>query len=315
MITFKSLLSLLSLGASGALAAPAVYTFTSGEGGFHTQTHFVDSGREVVAIDAQFTPALAEEAIAFLRTRTKSPIRYLVVTHPNPDKFNGIPAFRKASPGLRVLAARRTADAMPAVHEYKKFFFTRIAKSFAEDAYPRLDKIDETFVGTKVLRLAGGLRVELSELAGPGVSSNQSVVSVPGLKALFVGDLVHHRAHAWLEGGVASGKAVPTIGGWIEGLRELERRFSRVVGAQVYGGRGEVAPLAIAVRDQIAYLERADRIVRDYVEGLGARKSELNGPEAGRHHAAVQALFERAFPAYALPYMVGYGVYGLLSVK
>src|SRR5918994_3961327 len=55
-----------------------LYTFDSGEAGFFTKTYFYDTGAEVVAFDAQFTPQLAEEAIAFLRTQTDNPITYLV---------------------------------------------------------------------------------------------------------------------------------------------------------------------------------------------------------------------------------------------
>ena len=51
----------------------ALYTFDSGEAGFFTKTYFYDTGEEVVAFDAQFTPELAEAAIASLREQTDSP--------------------------------------------------------------------------------------------------------------------------------------------------------------------------------------------------------------------------------------------------
>lgn len=41
-----------------------LYTHDSGADGFFTRTYFYDTGAEVVAFDAQFTPALAEVAIA-----------------------------------------------------------------------------------------------------------------------------------------------------------------------------------------------------------------------------------------------------------
>src|SRR5918993_703493 len=64
-----------------------LYTYDSGEAGFFTKTYFYDTGTEVVAFDAQFTPELGEAAIASLREQTDNPISYLVITHPNPDKF------------------------------------------------------------------------------------------------------------------------------------------------------------------------------------------------------------------------------------
>ena len=83
----------------------------------------------------------------------------------------------------------------------------------------------------------------------------------------------------------------------------------------MYGGRGEAAPLSEAVADQIAYLERADQIVTDYVAGLGDRTSELSGENAGEHYAAIQAELAEAFPDYAFPDMISFSVYGLVNSK
>src|SRR5215204_1841763 len=99
----------------------ALYTFDSGEAGFFTKTYFYDTGSEVVAFDAEFTPELAEAPIAALREQTGNPITYLVITHPNPDKFNGAPAFQDA--GATVIASEATDAAIPGVHEYKKAGF------------------------------------------------------------------------------------------------------------------------------------------------------------------------------------------------
>ena len=79
-----------------------------------------------MAFDAQFTPDPAEPAIASLRAQTDNPITYLVITHPNPDKFNGAPAFQ--AEGAEVIASKATADAIPGVHAYKKAGFVGIAR-------------------------------------------------------------------------------------------------------------------------------------------------------------------------------------------
>src|SRR5215204_3907859 len=246
-----------------------LYTYDSGEAGFFTKTYFYDTGSEVVAFDAQFTPQLAEAAIASLREQTDNPITYLVITHPNPDKFNGAPAFQ--DDGAEVIASQATMDAIPGVHAYKKAGFVGMGM-FTEETYPQQATVDETFTGTYTIELSDGKTVELSELSDPGVSSTQTVAFVPELTALMVGDLVHHQLHAWLEGGIVNGQATPTIQGWIADLQELETTFAADPEPTVYGGRGEPAPLSVAVADQIAYLETADQIVTAYVAGLGAKK-------------------------------------------
>jgi glyoxylase-like metal-dependent hydrolase (beta-lactamase superfamily II) len=289
-----------------------LYTYDSGEAGFFTKTYFYDTGAEVVAFDAQFTPQLAEAAIASLREQTANPITYLVITHPNPDKFNGAPAFQ--AEGAEVIASEATKAAIPGVHAYKKAGFVGMGM-FTEETYPQQATVEETFADTMTLELSNGKTVELSELSEPGVSSTQTVALIPELPALIVGDLIHHTLHAWLEGGVVNGQATPTIDGWIADLRELEETYAAEPEPTVYGGRGEPALLSVAVADQIAYLQKADQIVTDYVAGLGDKKTELSGPEAGQHYAAIQEHLAEAFPDYAFPNMISFSVYGLVNSK
>jgi glyoxylase-like metal-dependent hydrolase (beta-lactamase superfamily II) len=295
--------------ATSPAPAPSLETFTSDASGFDTHSFWLDTGREVVVFDAQFTPDLANTVIADIRAKTKNPIRFLVVTHPNPDKFNGAPAFQAA--GAKVVASESTAKAIPGVHAYKKYFFVNMAKMFTDATYPAEAKIDLTFKGDFDLPLDGPVKVKLHELAHRGVLSTQTVAFVPSRRALVVGDLVHHRAHAWLEGGIVDGKAQPDLASWKLALDEL-RAFRS---ATVYGGRGPSASVAEAVVEEDAYLDRIDALVTGYVADLGPAKAELDGPKAGEHHKKIAALAAKAFPDYAYPYLVEYGVYGLLQQK
>jgi glyoxylase-like metal-dependent hydrolase (beta-lactamase superfamily II) len=294
-----------------ASATPSIYVFESDANGFNTKTVFFDNGREVVAFDSQFTPGQAQQAIAFLRTKTNHPIAYLVVTHPNPDKFNAISEFKKQ--GAVVVASKATQNSMPEVHRYKKNFFVS-AGMFTNENYPQLGQIDRTFDRSLTLELKGGDRIELSELSRPGVSTNQTIALIPSAHALIVGDLVHHGVHAWLEGGISGGKATPTLEGWAADLLELKARFAGQ-GLTVYGGRGSEALLEPAVDEQIRYLKHADEIVRTYIAQLGARRIELTNEKAQGHYAQLQKVFETEFPGYGLGYLIQYGVYGLVNAR
>ncbi len=286
----------------------AVRTFTSDSSGFDTHSFFVDTGREVVVFDAQFTPELARRAIAQIQSQTSSPITHVIVTHPNPDKFNGLSAF--AAIGAKAVASQATAAAIPSVHAYKKHYFVHIAKLFTEATYPAEARIDVTFVGDLSLPLRSGHRIVLHELAHSGVTTTQTVAYVAAAQALFVGDLVHHRAHAWLEGGIIGGRAVPSLAAWKEALGEL----LAYPGATVYGGRGEPAAVATAVTTQGAYLNDIEALASAYVAGLGGMAAaELAGPNAGQHYQKVAAQAAQKYPQYALPYLIEYGVYGLLN--
>lgn len=282
-------------------------TFTSDTAGFDTHSFWVDTGREVVVFDAQFTEALAEKLIAEIHARTKSPIRFVVVTHPNPDKFNGAAAFQAL--GAKVVASESTASAIPGVHAYKKGYFVNVAKSFTEATYPAQAKVDITFKGDLELPLEGATKVMLHELAHAGVSTTQTVAFIPQQNALVVGDLVHYEAHAWLEGGIVNGKPAPDLASWKAALDEL----LAYEGATVYGGRGKTASVSVAVKAEQEYLERMEAIITQYVADLRDAKAELSGPNAATHYTAIAALAVKAFPEHALPYLIEYGVYGLAN--
>lgn len=297
---------------SGTTTSPpqgseSITTFTSDAAGFDTHSFYYDTGKEVVVFDAQFTPELAKALIADIQKKTTSPIKYVVITHPNPDKFNGAAELQKI--GAKVVASAATAAAIPAVHAYKKYYWVNVAKAFTEETYPAEASVDITFDGDLELTLEGGAAVELHELSSSGVSSTQTVAYVPSQKALFVGDLVHHGAHAWLEGGIVDGAPQPDLPAWKEALGELLEHE----GATVFGGRGESAPVADAVAAQTEYLDGMEQLVTDYVNGLGAQQSELSGEKAGEHYANIADLAAKRFPQHQLVYMVEYGVYGLVN--
>ena len=303
------ILAAVALGVVSALAAE-VHVFTSGSAGFNTNSCWYDDGREVTVIDTQFTPALAEQLVADITRRTTSPITRVIVTHPSPDKFNALSVFHRL--GATSIAAKKTAAAIAGVDAYKRYFWTTIAKAFTAETYPVVEPVRQTFSGTLTIRLLSGETLTLSELAQPGVASNQVVVRVDATGDLIVGDLVAYKTHAWLEGGIVDGQPRPDLMGWKADLAALLTLGS----GKIYGGRGPAGPLAAVVAEQTAYLDRADAIVTRYVAALGANSGELRDPAtASAHFAAIQAEFAAAFPEYALPDLIGYGVYGLALAK
>ncbi len=288
-----------------------IIEYTSPAEGFHTKTYFYEGQEEVVAFDAQFTEKFAQEAIDYLRQFTLKPITWLVITHPNPDKFNGASVFQNQ--GAKVVASRATKESIPGVHAYKKYFFVEMAKMFTEESYPQEAVVDESFETSLSLGLKGGKTIELMEYNKEGVSSNQTVALLPDQKALVVGDLVHHKAHSWLEGGIQNSKASPNLDSWIEVLEKIKSDFDSNL--DVLGGRGKVTKLETAIQEQIQYLEVADEIVREYIVSLGVNQSELKEEKANDHYVRIRKEFENEFQDYELSYMIQFGVYGLVNSK
>ena len=204
----------------GVLDQASVHVFTSGADGFHTNTWFVDTGTEVIVVDAQFTPDVAEQALAYLRTVTQAPVTYVVATHPNPDKFGGAAVFQ--AEGATFVTSRATAASMPDVHAYKQAYFEGLG-AFEPGTYPDMPQVDQTFDGSLTLDITGDGSVELFELSNGGVTTNQTVVRVNG-QDLIVGDLVAVDTHAWLEGGIVDGAPAPNLMAWKRALAELSGR-------------------------------------------------------------------------------------------
>ncbi|MCZ8234786.1 MAG: MBL fold metallo-hydrolase [Inhella sp.] len=297
-----------------ALAAPAtLHVHTSGPQGFNTRSVWIDDGHEVTVVDTQFTPALAEALVADIQRQTKSRIARVIVTHPNPDKFNALSVFHRL--GAQSLGSRATAEALPGVDAYKRTYWVHVAKAFTEDSYPRREALTQTFSGRLTVTLANGETLSLHELKQGGVASTQTVVRLDRTGDLVVGDLVSHRTHAWLEGGIVNGKTHLDVAAWRTSLQALTA-LSPQAGARVFGGRGEAQPVRVAVAEQIAYLNRAEALIEAMEHRLGERRAELTDPQAqGPHIAQLQAQLVQAFPHHAMPELVGYSIYGWLATR
>lgn len=312
-MTYKG--ALLAMATTLILAAsPAgagqLGVFQSDANGFDTRTYWYDDGREITVFDTQFVPELTDAMVAAIRQASDRPITRVVVTHPNPDKFNGLPVLHKL--GAASIASQATADAMPGVDAYKRYFWVNIAKAFTQESYPAFEPVQQTFSGQSTITLASGETITLFELKHSGVSTTQTVARIDATGDLIVGDLVHHGAHAWLEGGIADGKPRPDIASWIKALDELRG----LGGTTVRAGRGEDAPVAAAVTSQQLYLQTIDKLVDDYIAGLGASKADLLDPaKAAPHYAALEQLATARFPERKLGYLIGYGIYGLVNSK
>ena len=302
--------ALLSAGLQAAQAG-TLGTFTSDAKGFDTNTYYYDDGQEVTVIDTQFVPALTQAMVDQIRAKTKSPITRVIVTHPNPDKFNGLSVLHAL--GAESVASKATAEAMKGVHNYKKYFWVQMAKAFTEETYPKFEPVKTTFSGTASIKLKSGETLSLFELKHAGVSSTQTVVRVDRTGDLIVGDLVHFNAHSWLEGGIVQGKPQADLKAWRMAVAELTALGNKP-GAQVYGGRGDPAPVAAAVKYQQDYLAKADDIVSRYVAGAPAAELK-DAARSQPHFQALQKQFEQAFPSAKLSYLVGYGVYGLVAAR
>jgi glyoxylase-like metal-dependent hydrolase (beta-lactamase superfamily II) len=168
---------------------------------------------------------------------------------------------------------------------------------------------NETFKENLDLKL-NGIELNLKEIGSPGVSSNQTVVHIPSLNALIVGDLIHHKAHAWLEGGIVNAEPVPNLKNWKLILASLPSKF----GSQtlVYAGRGEKTTLNDSVLEQIKYLDVAERVVETQLKLSEEKNIKVSNDSMPSITQNITKALEVEFPSFSYPYLVQYGVYGLV---
>jgi glyoxylase-like metal-dependent hydrolase (beta-lactamase superfamily II) len=145
----------------------------------------------VLVADTQATPAMAADVIGRIRAVTDKPIRYVVLTHYHAVRVLGASAYGAqeiiASQDTRELIGERgEADKASEIGRFPRLFRD------VESVPPGLTWPTLTFTGRMTLWL-GHLEVQLLQL-GRGHTRGDTVVWLPGERALLAGDLVEFDA-------------------------------------------------------------------------------------------------------------------------
>lgn len=192
--------------------------------------------------DTQFLPSDAVKSYEAAQKQTGLPVKTAIILHPNPDKFNGTAELQKR--GVRVITSRQVADLIASVHDIRIGWFL---KDYAPD-YPKDAAKPDVFGSATTTLNLHGVSVQLHVLGGAGCSGAHVCAQVGD--ALFVGDLLANRGHAWME--------LALFDAWAARLKELKALPGI---KRVFVGRGE--PAGVELIDQMAtYLQTVQRIVR-----------------------------------------------------
>jgi len=145
----------------------------------------------VLVADTQATPAMAADVIRRIREVTDKPIKYVVLTHYHAVRVLGASAYGAD----HILASQDTYDLIVERGEQDKASeIGRFPRLFAgvETVPPGMTWPTMTFTGKMTVWL-GKLEVQLLQL-GRGHTKGDTVVWLPGEKALLSGDLVEFDA-------------------------------------------------------------------------------------------------------------------------
>lgn len=165
-----------------------LYAYTA-EGDPNTGVIIGDDG--VMIVDAQATPAMAQDVIAKIRSVTDKPIRYVLLSHYHAVRVLGASAYTEAhailaSDATRALIVERGEQDMASeIGRFPRLFQ-------GKETIPGLTWPTLTFTGEISVWL-GRREVRISQ-PGRGHTAGDTIAYVPDANVLFSGDLVEYKS-------------------------------------------------------------------------------------------------------------------------
>jgi glyoxylase-like metal-dependent hydrolase (beta-lactamase superfamily II) len=253
--TFASQADLAEKQVTFARLSESAYAYTA-EGDPNSGVVIGDDG--VLVVDAQATPAMAQDVIRHIRTVTDKPIRYVVLSHYHAVRVLGASAYGAreviaSHATYEMIRERGREDMDSEIGRFPRLF--RGAEEIPGLTWPTM-----TFDRELVLWL-GKLEVRLIHV-GAGHTRGDTIVWLPSQKVLFSGDLVEYNA------GIYTGDA--HLEAWPATLERL-----RALGPErLVPGRGPaLASAAEALRAIEFTQDFVRRLYQCAREGVAARKS------------------------------------------
>lgn len=169
--------------------------------GWNGNAGFVVTNAGVVVIDALGTPKLGRRLIATIRSITREPIKYLIVTHNHPDHAYGAVAFQDLE-GVTIIGHPGTVDynhsaSLEESVAYRRELLPRDMRGFKPlqpDVY-----VDKPEFGQLTIKL-GGHRFEIYN-TGRHHSYGDLVVYQPGQEIVWISDLAFNQRTTFMGDG------------------------------------------------------------------------------------------------------------------
>ncbi len=150
---------------------------------------FIVTGDGVVVIDALASPAQGEQLVRTIRSVTREPLRWVVLTHHHPDHHFGAVVLRRA--GARVIAH---PDVSTGVDEQSRAAaestWTLVVGRDQMAGFAYADVPDRPVVTADTLRLGGKTIVIAHAWRGAAHTAGDLIVWLPTERVLFAGDLL-----------------------------------------------------------------------------------------------------------------------------
>ncbi|HZD88716.1 MAG TPA: MBL fold metallo-hydrolase [Pseudolabrys sp.] len=255
---------------------PGIYAYTA-EG--DPNSGIIVGDESVMVIDAQATPAMADDVIARVAKVTDKPIKYVLLTHYHAVRVLGASAYKDAavlaSDDTRKLIVERGRQDMDSeIGRFPRLF--RAVESIPGLTWPHLTFPDEISVWL------GKREVRIMHI-GRGHTAGDVVAMVPDANVVFSGDLVEYHSACYC--GDAHFTDWPTT---LENLAALKARA-------LVPGRGAALKTPDMVKEGIA-------LTSDFLSSLfgSAQDSVAKGLSLKQAFDAARKVMDPKFSDYAI---------------
>jgi glyoxylase-like metal-dependent hydrolase (beta-lactamase superfamily II) len=230
---------------------------------------FVVTRTGVVVIDALASPAQGKTLLRTIRTITRLPIQWLILTHHHPDHEFGAIVFKRmgakviAHPDRRTLASEDGDDAMVSA-------WTGVLGLREMQGFEFADTPDVPITHDTTLVLSG--RTFEIQVPGTAHTAGDLVLWLPDARVLFAGDLL-------IEDGVAM-----VVDGSSGGLLAALDRLEALRPAAVMPGHGRIPddPMALIHLTRCETLALREKMRDDVQQGVSMSRALASLPPADR---------------------------------
>jgi glyoxylase-like metal-dependent hydrolase (beta-lactamase superfamily II) len=231
---------------------PKIHVYTAPADKFFVNSFLIETLTGVIVVDTQFLVSTAEALGARLDALGK-PLAAVIITHPHPDHYNGLPVLMRNRAPVPVYANQATISGIKASQSEKRAAWTPV---YGAD-YPAADGLPDHPLGADEILEIAGTQLRLIDI-GPGECADNAIIHIPEADALIASDLIYNGAHPWL--------AEHRTSSWLRQLDDVQSRFGNL--PNIYAGHGQ--PGTADLFDmQRRYIEDFRKLVAKYVKNAG----------------------------------------------
>jgi glyoxylase-like metal-dependent hydrolase (beta-lactamase superfamily II) len=141
---------------------PRIHVYAAPADKFFVNSFLIETATGVIVVDTQFLISTAKELGARLDALDK-PLAAVIITHPHPDHYNGLPVLMHGRKPVPIYANKATIAGITATQADKRAAWTPV---YGAD-YPAMDGLPDHPLGADESLNIAGTELRLMDI-GPG---------------------------------------------------------------------------------------------------------------------------------------------------